>query len=513
MAPVKRKARGFGLGWIQVVGFMLAAAMLEVAAPPRGADENPEIARLHERQSELATIIRDMDAEAKGKKLEGAVREQWNEANTEYEANKELLAELTARAQRIVDVAGKPEGPGRENGAQPFNVNIERRGDIYDLSTIQASVANPDGARRELVERAKVALDRDAEFPHPEADQDAAKRQLERSLRGAGGASFKADVLALRMLQTGSPTYRRAFWKSVQGQPLSSEEQRALTVGTGVASAGLAVPYTLDPTIIPTSNGALNPIRAVSRVEQITGLEWRGVSSGAVVANRRAEAAETTDNAPTLAGPSRQVSRVDVLIPFSLEVELDWPSMETEMAALIQDAKDEEEADSFFNGNGTLPNPQGVLTGATNTVTAGAAGTFTLANLYSLKGALPPRYVPRARFMSDTLIADKIRQFDTSGGAGLWTTLGNDTPELLLGKPFHEASGMPDVTTVGVKFLLYGDFSRFVIVDRIGLTIETVQHLVTTNHRPTGQRALFAYWFNNAFVVDANGFRVLIGAA
>ena len=509
MAPVKKRhRRGWGLGLLQAAGFLFAAAMLEVATAP-AVESNPEIARLVERQSELATIIRDMDAEAKGKALEGEVREKWNESNTEYEANEKLLTELRARLNRVLAVAGKPEGAGKENGAQPFNVIVEKRGDIYDLSTIQSSVANPEGARRELVERAKVALDRDAEFPHPEADQDAVKTHLERMLRRIDAP----DALALRMLQTGSLTYRRAFWKSMAGVLLNSEEQRALAVGTGVAGAGLAVPYTLDPTIIPTSNGATNPLRAISRIEQITGLEWRGVASGAVVANRRAEAAETTDNAPTLTGPSRQVSRVDVLIPFSLEVELDWPSMESEMAQLIQDAKDEEEADSFFNANGTLPNPQGVLTGSTNTVNAGAGGTFTLANLYSLKGALPPRYVPRARFVSDTLIADKIRQFDTSGGAGLWTTLGNDTPELLLGKPFHEASGMPDVTTVGVKFLLYGDFSRFIIVDRIGLTIETVQHLVTTNHRPTGQRALFAYWFNNAFVADANGFRVLLGLA
>jgi HK97 family phage major capsid protein len=513
MAPVRRRhRRGWGLGLIQAVGFLFAAAMLEVATAP-AVETNPEIARLVERQSELATIIRDMDAESKGKALEGDVREKWNESNTEYEANEKLLKELRARMQRVLAVAGKPEGDGRENGMQPFNVQVDKRGDIYDLSTIQSSLANPEGAKRELIERARVALDRDAEFAHPEADQDAAKAQLERNLRGASGSDFKADVLALRMLQTGSLTYRRAFWKSMAGQILNSEEQRALAVGTGVAGAGLAVPYTLDPTIIPTSNGATNPLRAISRIEQITGLEWRGVASGAVTANRRAEAAETTDNAPTLTGPSRQVSRVDVLIPFSLEVELDWPSMESEMAQLIQDAKDEEEADSFFNANGTLPNPQGVLTGTTNTVTAGAGGTFTLANLYSLKGALPPRYVPRARFVSDTLIGDKIRQFDTSGGAGLWTTLGNATPELLLGKPYHEASGMPDVTTVGVKFLLYGDFSRFIIVDRIGLTIETVQHLVTTNHRPTGQRALFAYWFNNAFVADANGFRALLGAA
>jgi hypothetical protein len=34
--------------------------------------------------------------------------------------------------------------------------------------------------------------------------------------------------------------------------------------------------------------------------------------------------------------------------------------------------------------------------------------------------------------------------------------------------------------------LAYGDFSQFVIVDRIGAVVETVSHLVGQNRRPTG---------------------------
>lgn len=56
-----------------------------------------------------------------------------------------------------------------------------------------------------------------------------------------------------------------------------------------------------------------------------------------------------------------------------------------------------------------------------------------------------------------------------------------------------------------------GDFSRFVIIDRIGLTIELIPHIVGTNHRPTGQRGLFAYWRVGSKVVDAGAFRALLG--
>jgi predicted phage gp36 major capsid-like protein len=52
-----------------------------------------------------------------------------------------------------------------------------------------------------------------------------------------------------------------------------------------------------------------------------------------------------------------------------------------------------------------------------------------------------------------------------------------------------------------------------VIVDRVGLSVEVIPHLVGTNHRPTGQRGLYAYWRNGSKVVDANAFRALLGVA
>ncbi len=72
---------------------------------------------------------------------------------------------------------------------------------------------------------------------------------------------------------------------------------------------------------------------------------------------------------------------------------------------------------------------------------------------------------------------------------------------------------MATTAGVGEKFLIYGDFSRYVIVDRIGLEIELIPHLFGVNRRPTGQRGLYAFWRNGAKVVDANAFRALLGTA
>jgi HK97 family phage major capsid protein len=59
--------------------------------------------------------------------------------------------------------------------------------------------------------------------------------------------------------------------------------------------------------------------------------------------------------------------------------------------------------------------------------------------------------------------------------------------------------------------MIYGDFSRYLIVDRVGLTVETIPHLFGASQRPTGQRGLYAYWRNGAKVLDANAFRGITG--
>ena len=68
-------------------------------------------------------------------------------------------------------------------------------------------------------------------------------------------------------------------------------------------------------------------------------------------------------------------------------------------------------------------------------------------------------------------------------------------PELaesrLLSRPIYELSNMDStVTTSGAVsnfILVYGDFSNFVIADRIGSTMEFIPNLVGTNRRPTGR--------------------------
>ena len=59
--------------------------------------------------------------------------------------------------------------------------------------------------------------------------------------------------------------------------------------------------------------------------------------------------------------------------------------------------------------------------------------------------------------------------------------------------------------------MIFGDFRYFLIVDRIGMTVEIVPHLFgATNQRPIGSRGLLAYWRNTSRVLSTAAFKTLV---
>lgn len=473
---------------------------------------------LRSRLTEIQARQQEIDTTHAGQALPEAEKAEFEQLQEEKHERQRTIAELEQRAAWIAENAKDPATS--EAGAQ---FNVQRSGpargeDIYDMSTVRSSMSNPAMQSQELRDRAMRSVD--TVRLHGVDDPARSKGCIEQLVEGQDDQDPR---FSRYLLATGSPAYRRAFGKYLQRgneNGMARDEQAAWQQGmqaeralslTGSAG-GFAVPYFLDPTILNTSNGVVNPIREIARVVQITVDEWRGVTSTGITASYQAEATETTDNAPTLAAPVVSTEKAQAFVPFSIEVGQDWSTLQGEMALLLTDAKDTLEAGKFITGTGTNE-PFGVLTGTTNTVAASAGQTFTLANLYSLIASLPPRFRANGAFLGDLQILNRVRQFDTVGSsAAIWAdnlTIG--LPATLLGKPAYEASEMPDAPSTGSKFMLFGDFSRYLIVDRVGLTVEVIPHLMGINRRPTGERGLYAYWRNGAKVLDPNAFRALVG--
>jgi HK97 family phage major capsid protein len=256
-----------------------------------------------------------------------------------------------------------------------------------------------------------------------------------------------------------------------------------------------------DPTVILASSGVVNPIRQLARVETITGNTWNGVTSAGVTAAYSAEATEAGDDTPTVAQPTLNVEKAQAFVPFSIETGQDWGALGAEMARHFADAKDTLESNKFLHGLGHGSNqPLGLIAagGASAVVSSATTAVFAVADLYTLEAALPPRFRARASIVGNKAAYQKVRQFDTGGGASLWVQLQFGEPAMLLGYPAYEWSDYSSaVTTGGSTILTIGDFSKYLILDRVGMDVELIPHLFATGaNRPSGQRGLYAYWRN-----------------
>jgi HK97 family phage major capsid protein len=100
--------------------------------------------------------------------------------------------------------------------------------------------------------------------------------------------------------------------------------------------------------------------------------------------------------------------------------------------------------------------------------------------------------------------------------AGVFTdaTMGN--PAGVLGYPWYEASALDELDDINPAatadnfLMVVGDWRKFIIVDRVGLTVEFIPHLfATANNRPSGQRGWYAYWRSGSDSVADGHFRML----
>jgi HK97 family phage major capsid protein len=446
---------------------------------------------LRSRADEVQAELNEMNVASEGRVFSEEQREQFAALKEERDEAIKRAKELEAR------VAIVAEYESREENREQLSFNTHRPGssamkNIYDVSDLP--------------------FDRDARVGEM---KDRAKRALDKARLNAASSDRVADLLerdhsgeiAQRILVTDSPVYKRAFQKYLVQKPLTSEEARALATSTNYA-----VPAFTDPTVVLTSAGVNNPIRQMARVITITGNTWNGVASTGITASFDAESTEVSDDSPTLTQPTANVEKAQAFIQYPIEVGDDWGALESEMAVMFADAKDTLESAQYLTGLGHSSNaPEGLLVGATGTILTATASVMAVADLYSLVEALNPRWRRRAQFAGSLAAYNKIRQFDSSGGANLWVQLGNGMPARLLGYGDFEWSDYSSAVTTGnASVLTFGDFNEFSIIDRVGMNVEVVPHVfATANNRPSGNRGLYAYWRTTSDVRTAAAFKTL----
>jgi HK97 family phage major capsid protein len=469
------------------------------------------IAELKDRQRELDDAIRALP--------DGSPRQA--ELLAEHG---EVVAERHALQQRHHELRVAAMNPrAREDGAQFRSTKRpNQQRSATTMSTVPVLGATPQEAR----DQALGVI----ENHYPSHLSSHAATRLDNIVR----ADTHGNVNARYITAVGNPAYLTAFTKmladpttghlrfseeEVEAVRLVSQvqEERAMSIGTGSAG-GFGVPFTLDPSIILTGSGALNPVRDLARVLTITSRDWKGVSSDGVTAGYVAEAVEATDASPTLVQPAISTSQWRAFVPFSIELSQDYAGLVDELTQLIADARSVMDATQFLTGNATN-SPGGILNiggtgGLTTTqrVQTTTVATYAVGDPWLLKAGLAPRFLANTTFAAAPGTWDTTYRFVAQGSTTEPRQFSDgDRGGDFLGRPKVEWSTMATGSTTGTKLIIAGDFKTgYTIVDRLGITAELIPHLFgVTNRFPLGQRGLYVYGRTGAGVVAVNALRYL----
>jgi HK97 family phage major capsid protein len=480
------------------------ACYFTMPMPPE-ASMDPEI-----RLGEIGARLAEIDQQHHGRRFPDAIRDEWNALNAE----RADLVELAVRRQRLADLAAQPAATER------VDHQAARRPASRALWAEPVHPVGFDPAQ--MRDRALRVVDYYQRELSP-----AAGDRVDGVLRNA---DLTGDTAAW-IVATANPAYASAFAKMLadpmMGHNRFDREEieavrqvsqvqirnAALQEDTGTGGA-YAIPFTLDPTVILTGAGALNPIRDLATVETIGTREWKGVAATGITAGYVAELTPATDASPTLTEPVIRTAQGRAFVQASIELFQDWGRIREEMTRLLDDARATVDATEFITGNGT-DRPTGLLaigsTGSLSTsqrVLSAGTNTFAVGDPWLLKAQIPARFQPGSAFIANPNILDTVFRF--VGGGSTEPALMPTRDGALMGRPKAEVSTLVAATTTGSKVMVGGDFKRaFRIVDRLGATAEIVPHVMTTTGLPSGARGIYYFWRTGSAVVAPNGLRYL----
>lgn len=255
---------------------------------------------------------------------------------------------------------------------------------------------------------------------------------------------------------------------------LNAEEQRALTVANDVSAGYLAPPEYGNEILRAVTE--YSPIRAYARVMQIAGPEIRYPKK---LTSTNAQWVSEIEDRPESTLTFGQMT----LTPFELATFVDVSKqlledaaydVEGELRASFAEDFGIKEGLAFVNGSG-VGQPKGILqaTGIQQVLTGAAAtlGTAPADLLIDAMAKLPSIHAQNGAWLMNRLTLASIRKLKDAQGAYLWQpSIQVGAPSTLLGRPIIEAVDMPGIAANAFP-IVFGDFSGYRIVDRVGVSV------------------------------------------
>ena len=274
----------------------------------------------------------------------------------------------------------------------------------------------------------------------------------------------------------------RAFGTYLRlGNSAPAEELRTLTVssdpqGGFLAPTEMATEFVRDLVLV-------SPVRSVASVRQtaspavayptrtgITAAKWKG----------EAQAQESSE--PSFGQAEIAVKELNTYVDISNQLLADSAGQaESEVRLALSDDFGQKEGAAFVNGNGALA-PEGLMVNADIAFLANGHATNLAADaLIKLMYSVPTQYRSTGTWAMNGTTLGVVRTLKDGNNNYLWQpSFQAGQPETILGRPVIE---LPDMADVGANAfpIIFGDFSGYRIVDRIGLSILVNPFLLATN--------------------------------
>jgi len=301
-----------------------------------------------------------------------------------------------------------------------------------------------------------------------------------------GSVKSVADRIEAKLNRPGSATETKAAPENMEGKAftvflrrgverMAADEVKTLTVAND-PSAGYLAPETFGTELFKNMV-EFSPIRQYARVVQITGPEIRYPRRvSGTTAYWVDEIEDRTASEPTFEQVTLTPWELATFTEVSNQLlEDNAYNLEQELRLDYAESFGKKESIAFVNGTG-VKQPKGVLQAAgvaeINTGKAdGFAATDPADALVRMYHALPTAYAQRGAWLMNRNVMGTMRIWkDAQGRYLLNEPITEGAPMTLLGRPIIEAVDMPDVAANAFP-VVFGDWSGYRIVDRIGLSI------------------------------------------
>lgn len=280
---------------------------------------------------------------------------------------------------------------------------------------------------------------------------------------GAGGGAKSDDDGAVEKKAFG--TYLRL------GNQAPPEELKALTVSSD-PQGGYLAPAEMSTEFI-RELVLVSPIRSVASVRStgassviypkrtgITNAKWKG------------EEQAQEESKPTFGQAEIAPKEVNTFVDLSNQLLADSAGQaEAEVRMALSEDFGQKEGVAFIKGDGVLQ-PEGLMTNADIASTLnGHATDINPDQMIKLMYSLPALYRNAGTWGMNGTTLGIIRTIKDADGRYIWQpSFQAGQPETILGRPVIELPDMPDIASNQFP-IIFGDFSGYRIIDRVGLSI------------------------------------------